>query len=317
MSRPTESIEVRRAGIVLAGSIWRPPGVPRCVVVMHPGSGPSDRDNDVYFPPIRDILLQAGCAVASFDKRGAGASTGDWRKADIGVQAADLVDCATAVVDRLPGAPLGIFGHSQGGWVAVEAASGQPRPASAWADAALEIEFVVTNSGPGVTPADQERHAAATAFVDAGWSAEQAAEGTDCFEEVLAALQHREALADFRARMTAAGRSELLERIAAHAFVPDDVAIWDFAGRIIDYDPAPMLAAMVVPVLALFGADDTVVPVEASVEVYRKAVPPHLLTLAVLPGGDHRIQTGSPPMPAPGYREALIGFVDEVLRSRA
>jgi hypothetical protein len=41
---------------------------------MHPGSGPSDRDNDVLFPPIRDALLAAGIAVCSFDKRGAGES---------------------------------------------------------------------------------------------------------------------------------------------------------------------------------------------------------------------------------------------------
>jgi hypothetical protein len=32
---------------------------------MHPGSGPSDRHNDVFFPPIREHLLGAGIAVSS------------------------------------------------------------------------------------------------------------------------------------------------------------------------------------------------------------------------------------------------------------
>jgi len=58
--------------------------------------------------------------------------------------------------------------------------------------------------------------------------------------------------------------------------------------------------------LALFGADDMVVPVEPSVSVFRDAVPSSLLT--VLPGGDHRIQTGIPLCLVEGYLEALSSF---------
>ena len=60
---------------------------------MHPGSGPSDRDNDVFFPPIREHLLDAGVAVCSFDKRGVGGSTGRWEEAGIVEQADDLLAC--------------------------------------------------------------------------------------------------------------------------------------------------------------------------------------------------------------------------------
>jgi alpha/beta superfamily hydrolase len=42
------------------------------------GSGPSDRTNDNFFPPIRRHLVEAGLAVLSNDKRGVGASSGDW-----------------------------------------------------------------------------------------------------------------------------------------------------------------------------------------------------------------------------------------------
>ena len=63
-----------------------------------------------------------------------------------------------------------------------------------------------------------------------------------------------------------------------------------------------------VPVLALFGADDPMVPVEASVTVYREAVQPKLLTVAVFPGADHRIQTGNPRRLADGYLETLTSF---------
>ena len=65
---------------------------------MHPGSGPSDRDNDVFFPPIREHLLDAGVAVCSFDKRGVGGSTGRWEEAGIVEQADDLLACLHELV---------------------------------------------------------------------------------------------------------------------------------------------------------------------------------------------------------------------------
>ncbi len=269
---------------------------------MHPGSGPSDRDNDVYFPPIRRMLLDAGCAVASFDKRGVGESSGDWLQADIVDQADDALACAAVLRRRLPAVPLGLFGHSQGGWVVLEATA-----------RSSDVAFVVTNSGPGVSPADQERYATANNLADAGWSEAQRAEGMECFERVLRAMSERVTLADFRAATQAAGQSELLARVAERAFVPEDPQLWEFAARIIDYDPGPVLSRVTVPVLALFGAADAVVPVDTSVAVFRRMVRPELLTVAVLAGGGHRIQSGSPGELVTGYREALTGFLARAL----
>jgi len=76
---------------------------------------------------------------------------------------------------------------------------------------------------------------------------------------------------------------------------PDDAELWDFAVAILDSDPRPALERIQVPLLALFGADDRIVPVDESVAVYREAVGPDLLTAAVFPGGDHRVQYGDPP----------------------
>src|SRR5207253_9898881 len=76
-------IEADSGGVRLAGTLWRPAAPPVAGVLMHPGSGPSDRDNDVLFPPIREHLLRAGIAVCSFDKRGAGGASGGWRDAGV------------------------------------------------------------------------------------------------------------------------------------------------------------------------------------------------------------------------------------------
>ena len=72
-------LRVRNGDVELAGTLYLPTkALPHATLLMVGGSGPTDRDNDVYFPPIRARLLDAGVAVASFDKRGVGGSTGDW-----------------------------------------------------------------------------------------------------------------------------------------------------------------------------------------------------------------------------------------------
>jgi hypothetical protein len=256
---------------------------------MHPGSGPSDRHNDVFFPPIREHLLRAGVAVCSFDKRGVGGSSGRWQDAGIAEQADDLLACVAALAGdpELEG-PLGIFGHSQGGWVVIEAAGREPG-----------IAFAVTSSGPGVTPAVQERYSALRSLELAGATPAAVDAGLREFDLVVAMMRERVPYELARERL-AGGRQP--------AFVPDDAAVWDFACAIIDYDPRPALQRIRVPLLALFGSGDAVVPVEESVAAFRRAVRPDLLTVAVLQG-DHRVQVGDPPATTTEYLEALSSFV--------
>ena len=72
---------------------------------------------------------------------------------------------------------------------------------------------------------------------------------------------------------------------------------------------APALERIEIPVLALFGPDDALVSVEESAAVYREAVRPHLLTVTVFAGADHRLQAADPPRFVDGYLETLSSFV--------
>src|SRR5262245_54064587 len=90
-------LTVKSADLRLAGSFWAPAEPQDVTVLMHPGSGPSDRHNDVFFPPIRRHLLESGIAVSSFDKRGVGESEGRWQEAAIGEQAFDAIACVEAL----------------------------------------------------------------------------------------------------------------------------------------------------------------------------------------------------------------------------
>ena len=301
----TESVRqltVERDGVRLGGSLWEPRQSPVAVVLMHPGSGPSDRHNDEYFPPIREHLVASGYAVCSFDKRGVGESTGDWIGTSIDDQAADVAACADHLAAALPGVPVGLFGHSQGGWVVVEAG------------ARRDVAFVVVNSGPGVTPAAQERHALTVLLADQAHDTEEFGDAIRCFDLVVACmssgLDHQQAVD----RVERAGLASVLQRSDLFPFPLDDPDVWRYACVLIDHDPRPALRALRAPTLALFGADDSIVPVDVSVVVFEACVRSDLLTVAVLAGGDHRVQRDGRVVDA--YFPTLDAFLDQALARR-
>ena len=136
-------------GVTLRGTIslprWRTKPVPG-VVLVH-GSGPLTRGHVVG--DVRE-LVQRGFAVLAYDKRGAGASSGEYLRMSgdsANVVLRRLVADAALAFDRLATDPdvdatrLGFFGASQAGWiipVAAELTRTPPR-------------FHVILSGPAVS----------------------------------------------------------------------------------------------------------------------------------------------------------------------
>jgi hypothetical protein len=286
----------RSGGVALAGSLWVPAGDPLALLVMHPGSGPADRDNGDLFPRIRTPLLRAGIAVASFDKRGVGGSEGSWLEAGIERQAADLLAGLGSAAAHVPGVPCGTFGHSEGGWVVVDAAD----------RAALgEIAFVITSAGPAVRAGVAERFASTRtldriARSDADRArAEAAVDAFFALAEAGATHAQMLALVDERGDELA----HLLE-----GDVPDE-RLWSLFVQLAAFDPLPRMRSLRVPMLAIFGADDALTPTAASVEALRAAVDPALLQLAVLPGAGHRMAHAGEHDFAAGYLETIIAFV--------
>jgi uncharacterized protein len=284
-------VEAESGGIRLAGTLWRPAGEAAAGVLMHPGSGPSTRDNDWFFPPIREHLLAAGIAVCSFDKRGVGGSGGSWLEAGIEAQADDLLAGLAVFESEAPGLPIGLFGHSQGGWVVVEAAARD-----------VSVAFVITSSGPGVSPARQERYSLANKLADGG-----EAEALAAYDAVVAVMRDCPALAKGVERLDAAGIP--YRDLPGLEFMLEDEASWRLCVEIFGYDPARALSRITAPVLALFGAADRVTPPEESVVALRDAVRPDLLEVEVFPEGDHRLQHGDPPRFVHGYLDRLVSFV--------
>ncbi|GMA22602.1 hypothetical protein GCM10025864_03610 [Luteimicrobium album] len=307
---PPLPLVARGGGGALAGSLWLPDGAVRGLVLMHPGSGPSDRDNDVFFPPIRAALLAVGAAVASYDKRGVGESEGSWLTAGIRDQADDaLAGLAVAraafaheVGRGASDVPAILFGHSQGGWVVLEAAG------------RADVDGVVTSSGPAVPPGEQERYSTVTTLRRAGWPPADTDAALAVFDGLMALAERGAGYDEARAWSDAPERRDLLDRLGdLGAFVPPSQEIWGLAVLLVGHDPVPALRRLDVPLLAVFGSADGVVPVERSGAVLRAAVRPDLLDVAVLPGGDHRLQDADDAF-VPGYPDVVVGFVQRVAR---
>jgi pimeloyl-ACP methyl ester carboxylesterase len=152
-------------------------------------------------------------------------------------------------------------------------------------------DFVITNSGPAVTPREQETYSTAQRS------------GMAAFAAVLDAVSR-----PFDAAWPQLRDLPMVsELVAAGAFVPDHADLWAFTASIVDHDPRASLERLDVPLLALLGADDDMVPVQRSAAVFRSAVRPELLELRIVPGGDHRFQVAGEFVS--GYLDALIGFV--------
>ncbi|HWC83790.1 MAG TPA: alpha/beta hydrolase [Pseudonocardiaceae bacterium] len=274
-------------------------------VVMVGGSGPSDRTNADYFTAIRDHLVAAGIAVLSYDKRGVGASTGDWRASTIDDLATDAL-AALAALRADPGVHtdrVGLFGHSEGGWVVLRAAARDGK-----------LPWVITNSGPGTTPAVQDRHALGAALASAGTtrSADADAEAALALYDRLVEAGRRGAnFAEATRLVDEAGRppgfADYWAEIVDHG--------WEFLTRKHDHDPIPDVRRLRCPHLALFGGADPLVPVPASIAAFTAvACEPDrdchaILRTVVFPGADHRVQLDGGKRLAPGYSRTLTEWI--------
>ena len=136
----------RSGGVDLAGSVLLPPaGQPvRAAAVIIAGSGPINRYGDAPRAPLsvsRNLaasLAGGGIATLRYDKRGVGASGGEFLGAGLSDNIDDARAALAAVADdtRCAGAPLFLIGHSEG-----DARSSQPMrsdPPCDGADAALQ-----------------------------------------------------------------------------------------------------------------------------------------------------------------------------------
>ena len=232
-------------------------------------------------------MVVAGVTVLAFDKRGVGGSTGSWASAGVGDLAADVAGAVEALrahpaVDRRA---VGLFGHSEGGWVALRASTHGAAP-----------RYLVLNSCPAVSFLEAEVHALTVAGV-----------GLDRARALFGRL--REAVrAD----------ADLATAVRVIADEPDPVLreVLDRTGfRLtnesysqlrawIDYAPDADLHSLRIPTLSIYGTQDALTPVQANLDRLAQLAPS--VRSQVIFGADHRLSIDG--TLAPGYLDAVAAW---------
>ena len=128
------------------GTLNLPDGNRPCpaFVVVHPAS--AGQQTDLFYDHLKSELPVHGVAVLVFDRRGSGASEGDFETADFEDLAGDVIAAVEYLQSRadIDPAKIGLHGTSQGGWIAPLAAARK-----------TDIAFLIEVSACGVSPADQ------------------------------------------------------------------------------------------------------------------------------------------------------------------
>ena len=278
---------------------------PHALIVVQPGSSWQTRYNEHgMFTAL--TFAAGGIAGLAYDKRGFGESSGE-QLVTFEQTATDLargVDAMRRRFDIRPDA-IGIFGLSQGGWIAPLAAT------------QTDGAFLVLVGPPGTTPARQETQRA-VAVLRAEGAPDSVVRDIRDFQEVI-----------FRYSATGEGWPEYLalrargkaEGWLGRVYSPDTPGPGAFMwGRLNGYyNPLPALLKTRIPVLALWGAFDLNVNPEVNRSIFEGALQVagnRDVTLEIVPNADHELEYAASARDALNTnrftREVWAGMVDWV-----
>ena len=189
---------------------------------------------------------------------------------------------------------VGVWGQSQGGWLAQLLAS---RP--------LDLAFAIANSGPSIGVIEQNLYGCEHSLRAEGHS--EAA--------IRSAIEFMDALHEAAAR--GARYEEIAPLVAAVETQPwygytavENEADWHFSRVLVQeaYDPLRALRAARCSFLAIFGGEDVLVPAWQGAEESGRALVESGVadtTVVVFPAGNHRIREIASGRFVPGYLDML------------
>lgn len=242
-----EAVTFTSGALVLSGTLTTPSAdanvpSPSPAVMLLPGSGRTDRDDNVkalainLFPQLVAELSTIGFATFRYDKRGIGSSEGDYWTTGFDDRFAD----ASAAVAWLAGRPevdpkrIFVLGHSEGAMIAVRLAAGGE------AVGGEAVAGVVLLGGSAKTGEETML-----------WQGRQIAPTITGFNKFVIKLLHIDVV---KSQVKGINRLKATTTDIARMQGQKINAKW--VREFLAYDPAPDLAKVRVPVLAITGAND-------------------------------------------------------------
>lgn len=280
-----EEIAFTNGDVRLGGTLNLPgpKGSHPAIVFLH-GSGPGDRDALRF---IADFFLVNGFATVVYGKRT------NWLASSF----SDLTDDALAAVrvlkSRADIREVGLWGISQGGWLVALAASRSP-----------DVAFIINESGPGITPEEQMQFWVRTKLDGAGMDNAAMLAASNLVRKNFDCVRTDSGWDALAQANNAARREPWFTHMASLEMHRDDPAFWKLNAF---FDPVPVLRTVRCPVLAIFGARDTLVPAKQSADLWRttlKEAGNKDVTIKIFSDGDH------------GLRESSGGMMKDLPTSR-
>jgi dipeptidyl aminopeptidase/acylaminoacyl peptidase len=302
-----EHVTFKSGEIRLRGTLYKPdgPGPFGAIVVLHSASGGTR--HDPFYEHLKEALPARGSAVFVYDRRGSGESEGEFATADFEALAADGAAAFNTLRRRPDIDPerIGLYGISQGGWIAPILAAKEPA-----------VALMIIVSGCAVPPAGQMDYGARYTLNEAGFPEE--------IQDQAIALRHR--VNDYfrgdldRETLQAELREAKDRPWFGHAYIsraealPEDVTQekWYYE---MDYDPLPVWGKLALPTLFLHGDRDRWVPVPESRARYQE-VTAHMseVKFVTLSGVDHLMRYADGPAEgelSAEYLEILLDWLGD------
>jgi pimeloyl-ACP methyl ester carboxylesterase len=281
-----EAVSFDNGAVKLRGVLITPAKSGRypAIALLH-GSGGQGRTGLL---PFSLFLVRHGVALLAYDKRGVGDSTGVWERSSF----QDLADDALAGVHFLQKDPrivsnkIGVLGVSQGGWIAPLAAA-----------RSNDVAFVVSVSGPGITPAEETLTFIRNEMSADGFSEKEISQAVHLSQSAFEYARSGKGWDTYLAEREKALNTEWFPFMGLSDRKDDP--LWEFKRLNNDYDPVPVLARVRCPVLAFFGGRDLNVTVAQNRPIWEETLRrghnrDH--TLEVIADGNHVLmdaQTGT------------------------
>jgi pimeloyl-ACP methyl ester carboxylesterase len=289
----------------IAGTLVLPSGDgPFPLIIAQPGSSWQTRYNEhAMFTAL--TFAAHGIAGLAYDKRGFGGSGGEQLVA-FTKTASDLAAAVEAMRLRFDLNPqhIGVFGLSQGGWIAPLANT-----------MTKGIRYLVLVGAAGTTPARQETQRAVRVLRAEEYSVTEV-DAIREFQEI--AFRYGSTGEGWQRYLAARSRAEgkgWLRRVWSPA--EPGAANWMWGRLNGDYNPLPALLELRMPVLALWGEFDLNVHPEVNRSIFEVALDAagnrdH--TLVIVPKADHELEAATSPRSALETQSFAPGVWDEMIK---
>ena len=323
MPLTTTSVTFESAGARLSGTLTLPSGEgPHPVVILLHGAGWGLR---AFYTAFVEAFVESGVGCFAFDRRGEGESEGSSEQ-DIFAFAEDAVAAWEAVraVHGVDPARAGLWGYSNGAWVATLAASRLP-----------ECAFLLLTGASGVSPAESEAFRRTEDLRAQGIAPPtlEAVERTwtivfdylghgvwdDAWDDELPALARR-LKAD--SRLHELPVPEMVKANPALDSVPrfESALFQDIKGRLgglnpdMAFDPIPSLRAVTCPVFIVLAEHDANLPTPESARRFGEVARERgdgSVRVEVMPGVGHEFGiAGAFPTSPPARADFVSGYLE-------